>query len=144
MLHLPNAGHKLVQQIADGRPPSRERAMGALAAFMKHIIKNNPLPRLSWKHDDADKAARLTVEARPKPLAARLWIARAPTRDFRHAQFNEQPLVIASDKGDGGTMVGEVPVPTEGCLSFFAELDYEIDGLKHQLSTQLRIVESHK
>jgi PhoPQ-activated pathogenicity-related protein len=144
VLYVPNAGHKLVQQFADGRPPSRERALGALAAFTRHIIKDNPMPRLSWKHDDAGKAVRLTVEARPRPLAARLWVARAPTRDFRHAQFNEQPLVVASDKSDGGTIVGEVPVPTEGCLSFFAELDYEIDGLKHQLSTQLRIVEPAK
>jgi PhoPQ-activated pathogenicity-related protein len=141
VLYVPNAGHGLEQQFADGSRPNRERALNALAAFTRHIIKDNPVPRLSWKHDDANGKARLTVEARPGPLAARLWVARAATRDFRRAQFNEQPLLVVSEKGDGGTLVGEVPFPKEGNLSFFAELDYEIDGLKHQLSTQLRIVE---
>jgi PhoPQ-activated pathogenicity-related protein len=139
VLYVPNAGHGLEQQFADGNRPNRERALNALAAFTRHMIKDNPIPKLSWKHDDANGKARLTVEARPQPLAARLWVARAATRDFRRAQFNEQPLKV-----DGGTIVGEVPFPTEGNLSFFAELDYEIDGLKHQLSTQLRIVEPVK
>ncbi|MGE5191198.1 MAG: PhoPQ-activated pathogenicity-related family protein [Deltaproteobacteria bacterium] len=144
VLYVPNAGHGLEQQFADGQRPNRDRALNALAAFTRHIIKDNPVPKLTWKHDDADGKARLTVEARPQPLAARLWVARAPTRDFRLAQFHEQPLPVDSEKGVGGTIVGEVPLPTEGNLSFFAELDYEIDGLKHQLSTQLRIVEPAK
>lgn len=136
MLYVPNAGHKLEQQFADGRK-SRERAVGALAAFTRHLIKDNPLPRLSWKHDDAGGKARLTVEAAPAPSAARLWAARAETRDFRKSQFNEQPLKV-----DSGNIVGEVKRPDAGYLSFFAELDYEIDGLQHQLSTQLRIIEA--
>jgi PhoPQ-activated pathogenicity-related protein len=138
LLYVPNAGHKLEQQMADGTR-SRERAVSALTAFTRHIIKDNPLPKISWKHDDAAGKARLTVEAHPAPSAARLWVARAATRDFRHAQFNEQPLNV-----DSGRIVGELPFPTEGNLSFFAELDYEIDGLAHQLSTQLRIVEPAK
>jgi len=138
LLYVPNAGHKLEQHLTDGTR-SRERAVSALAAFTRHIIKDNPLPKLTWKHDDADGKARLTVEARPAPSAARLWVARAATRDFRHAQFNEQPLQV-----DSGKIVGEVPFPTDGNLSFFAELDYEIDGLAHHLSTQLRIVEPAK
>jgi PhoPQ-activated pathogenicity-related protein len=139
VLYVPNAGHGLEQQFADGQPPNRERALNGLAAFTRHIIKDNPLPKLSWKHDDANGKARLTVEARPQPRGARLWVARAATRDFRLAQYNELPLKV-----DGGTIVGEVPFPTDGNLSFFAEVDYEIDGLKHQLSTQLRIVEPAK
>jgi PhoPQ-activated pathogenicity-related protein len=139
VLYVPNAGHGLEQQFADGQRPNRERALNALAAFTRHMIKDNPIPKLSWKHEDANGKARLTVEARPRPLTARLWVARAATRDFRLAQFHEQPLKVES-----GTIVGEIPFPTEGNLSFFAELDYEIDGIKHQLSTQLRIVEPVK
>ena len=139
LLYVPNAGHNLEQQFADGRRPNRERALNALAAFTRHLTKNNPVPRLTWKHDESNGKARLTVEARPQPLAARLWVARAATRDFRQAQFGEQALKV-----DGAVIVGEVPLPTEGHLSFFAELDYEIDGLPHQLSTQLRIVEPAK
>ncbi len=139
VVYVPNAGHNLEEQFFDGRRPSRERAVNALAAFTRHMIKDNPVPRLTWKHDDANGRARLMVEARPRPLGARLWVAHAATRDFRQARFQEQPLVL----GDG-PIVGEVPFPTEGALSLFAELDFEIDGLRHQLSTQLRIVEPTK
>ena len=139
LLYVPNAGHNLEQQFADGQRPNRERALNALAAFTRHLIKDNPVPSLKWKHADANGMARLTVEARPQPMAARLWVAHAATRDFRLAQFNEQPLQV-----DSGKLVGEVPFPSDGTVSFFAELDYEIDGLAHQLSTQLRILEPVK
>lgn len=138
VLYVPNAGHNLEQKLPDGRS-SRERAVSALAAFTRHIIKDNPLPRLTWKHEDSGDKARLTVEARPAPKSARLWVARAETRDFRLAPFAEQPLKV-----DGNRVVGEVSRPADGHLSFFAELDYEIDGIAHQLSTQLRIIEPAK
>jgi PhoPQ-activated pathogenicity-related protein len=81
----------------------------------------------------------LTIAASPAPVAARLWLARAPTRDFRLAQFQDRPLDVAA-----GQIVADVPRPADGNILFFAELDYEVDGLKHQLSTQVRIVESGK
>ena len=139
LLYVPNAGHGLEQHMADGSPASRERAVSALAAFTRSIISDKPFPQLSWKHDDVNGKARLTVEAQPQPLAARLWMARAATRDFRQAQFNEQPLNV-----DAGAIVAQIPLPTEGTALFFAELDYEIDGQKYRLSTQLRIVEPKK
>jgi len=35
--------------------------------------------------------------------------------------------------------VGEVALPEKGFVAFYAELDFEIDGLKHNLSTQVRV-----
>jgi len=137
--YVPNAGHNLEQKFADGSRPSRERAVASLAAFVHSIARNKPFPKLRWNHSDAEGKARLTVDAQPAPVAARLWLARSPTRDFRLAQFQEQPLEVRA-----GQVVADVPRPTEGNVSFFAELDYEVDGLKHQLSTQLRIVEAGK
>jgi PhoPQ-activated pathogenicity-related protein len=137
--YVPNAGHNLEQKFADGSRPSRERAVASLAAFAHSIARNKTFPRLRWTHGDAEGKARLTVAAQPAPVAARLWLARSPTRDFRLAQFQEQPLELTA-----GPIVADVPNPTEGNVSFFAELDYEVDGLKHQLSTQLRIVEAGK
>ncbi|HEX2385834.1 MAG TPA: hypothetical protein VHL99_04685, partial [Candidatus Binatia bacterium] len=41
----------------------------------------------------------------------------------------------------GGRVVGEVTAPEKNYLAFFGELDYEVDGLKYQLSTQIRVTE---
>jgi len=77
---------------------------------------------------------RLNLDADPAPTGARLWVATAPTRDFRQARWNEHKVDLAKNK-----MMGEVNAPAEGCLAFYAELDYEIDGIKYHLCTQIRI-----
>ncbi len=41
-----------------------------------------------------------------------------------------------------GKIVGEVTPPDKGHLAFFGELDYEIDGLRYHLSTQVRMTEA--
>lgn len=136
-IYVPNAGHNLEQRGENGEK-DRTRAVNALAAFTKHTIRDNPMPRLSWKHDDVIGEARLSIESDHAPKAARLWIASAPTRDFRLARWKEQSLVAAPK------FVTNVTPPTTGCSAFFAEVDFEIDGLPHQLSTQMRILEAAK
>lgn len=138
VLYVPNAGHDLQQKLPDGTK-NRTAVINGLAAFARHQTKDNPMPQVAWKHDDGNGKLRLTVTADQAPNKARLWVAEAPTRDFRLATWREQPAIIS-----GGKVTGEVSPPTTGCLAFFAELDYEIDGLSHHLSTQLRIAEAEK
>jgi hypothetical protein len=83
-----------------------------------------------------DGKLRLTIEATPAPGAARLWVAQEATRDFRTAKWQEQAVILSN-----GRVVGEVTPPQRGHIAFFGELDYEIDGLKYQLSTQVRTTE---
>jgi PhoPQ-activated pathogenicity-related protein len=128
--YIPNAGHDLQQE---GKPGGG-RALAALAGFTRHMIADNPMPKLSWKHDDADGKLRLKVEASQAPRAARLWVATGPTRDFREAQWKEHKSTL---KKDG--MVGEVEPPKEGCLAFYGDLEYEIGGVKFNLCTQIRV-----
>ncbi len=80
VMYVPNAGHNL-QQTGD-----RTWALNGLAAFTRAQITDQPLPRLEWKHDDADGRMRLTVTSKPAPTGARLWAATAPTHDFRKAK----------------------------------------------------------
>lgn len=131
--YVPNAGHGLTQEDAKGNP-DRHRVLGALGAFARHQITDREPPQLTWKHDDVDGKLRLTVEANRTPKAARLWAARALTKDFRNALWEEHPATI-----DGGKVVGLMDAPKKGCLAFYAELDYEIDGVPYNLSTQLRV-----
>jgi PhoPQ-activated pathogenicity-related protein len=138
VLYVPNAGHNLQQEMDDGRK-DLSRALNGLCAFGKHQLANKTMPELSWKHDDADGRCRLSVKASPAPLAARLWIADAKTRDFRQSKWKEQAI----DPNSSG-IVGTVSPPSDGFRTFYAELDYEIDGLKYQLSTQVRVTGKEK
>jgi PhoPQ-activated pathogenicity-related protein len=135
VLYVPNAGHNLQRQ---DKPESDRLTdlVNGLAAFSRHQMSGRTMPSLTWKHENADGRLRLTVEATPPPKAARLWVAQQITRDFRTATWQEQAATLAN-----GRVIGEVTPPEKGHIAFFGELDYEIDGLKYQLSTQIRMSE---
>jgi PhoPQ-activated pathogenicity-related protein len=133
VLYVPNAGHNLRRQ---DRPPDEQLndLISGLAAFTRHQINGTPMPALRWQHENADGKLRLIVDATPAPRSARLWVAGSPTTDFRTAEWRQENLRVAD-----GRIVGEVTRPDQGRLSFFGELEYEIDGLRYTLSTQMRM-----
>lgn len=135
VLYVPNAGHNLrrhdrsqVDQLSD--------LINGLAAFSRHQISGAPMPKLNWKHETVNGKLRLTIDATPAPRDARLWIAQASTTDFRATKWSEQKVSLSD-----GKIVGEVTPPNKGHLAFFGELDYEIDGLRYHLSTQMRMTD---
>jgi PhoPQ-activated pathogenicity-related protein len=132
--YVPNAGHDLKEHHENGSE-DRERAIGALAAYGRSRISGKEMPRLTWKHSDDGTKALLTIDAEPAPSGARLWVANAPTQDFRKSAWTAQSVSINQRK-----VRGEVSLPTEGCRAFYGELDYDLDGLRYHLSTQLRIL----
>ena len=138
LLYVPNAGHGLEQIHEDGKK-DRIRALGTLAMFARHEIRNEPMPKMSWKHGDDGNKMTIRVTSDPAPKAARIWVADNSTRDFRKARWNERPATL-----EKGTIAGEVEKPTEGWRTFFAECEYEEDGQKYYLSTQLRMAEARK
>jgi PhoPQ-activated pathogenicity-related protein len=133
ILYVPNAAHNLRQK-EKGPEAEYERVINGLAAFTRAQTEGKGLPKLEWKHDDTDGKLRLTVKANPAPKAARLWEAEASTLDFRKSPWVEKPTTIKD-----GTVTGEVATPTKGCLAFYGELEYEIDGIKYVLTTQIRV-----
>ncbi|MCI0333940.1 MAG: PhoPQ-activated pathogenicity-related family protein [Planctomycetes bacterium] len=126
VLYVPNAGHGL-----DG---GREHALTTLAVFAQHIAIEEPLPDVSWKHDDDGGQMRLVVESTPKPKAVRLWVAHSDDKDFRPDRWNATPLEANGD----GAYVGHVEKPTAGYVAFFAEATYPFGDLEYGLSTQIR------
>ena len=135
VVYVPNAGHDLRRQ---DKPQSDQLTdlVNGLAAFARHQMSGKPMPTVTWKHENVDGQSRLTIEATPRPAGARLWIARAPTQDLRAAAWKEQAAGYAD-----GKVFGAVAPPEKGHLAFFGELDYEIDGLKYHLSTQVRVID---
>jgi PhoPQ-activated pathogenicity-related protein len=136
VVYVPNAGHNLEQTLPDGKK-DRNRAIGGLITFAKSQIFDKELPKLSWKHSGSEQKFSLKVDSSVKPSGSRLWVVDAETRDFRKATWVEQPARL-----DGTSIFGEVEAPVKGFRCFFAEIDFEMDGVKYQLSTQNRIVEA--
>jgi PhoPQ-activated pathogenicity-related protein len=128
--YVPNAGHNL--QEPDG---SRTRTMNALAAFVRHQVTDRPLPKLKWTQGTKEGQASLTVESDLPPKGARLWAAKSATHDFRKSKW--ESTTLPSDKTP---LVGHVEPPKEGFVAFYAELDFEIDGIKYTLCTQIRVL----
>jgi PhoPQ-activated pathogenicity-related protein len=135
VVYVPNAGHDLQRQ--DKPPPDRlTDLVHGLAAFSRHQMSGTSMPSVKWKHESVNGKLRLTIDATPAPVGARLWIAEAPTPDLRSAQWKSEAIRVSD-----GRVMGEVSRPATGYLAFYGELDYEIDGLKYHLSTQVRTTE---
>ena len=133
VLYVPNAGHNLRRQ---DRPRQEQLndLINGLAAFSRHQISGKPMPSLRWEHERVNGQLRLTIDAAPRPVGARLWIAESATPDFRTAQWRKQEVALKD-----GKIIGEVTPPEKGHLAFFGELDYAIDGVRYHLSTQVRM-----
>lgn len=126
ILYVPNAGHGL-----DG---GKKNALTTISVFAQHVAMNEPLPNLSWKHDNDGDKLRLTVNSSPKPKAVKLWVAHSEDKDFRPAHWDAKPVEANGD----GAFVAEVERPATGHVAFFAEADYEFGPLEYGLSTQMR------
>lgn len=132
VVYLPNAGHNLAV--------NRHYALNGIGAFFRHHVSNRPWPQMSWEHgDDGDGKLKLTVTSTPEPKGAKLWVARSSDRDFRDDQWNDSPMILA-----GQVARGEVARPDKGYVALIGDLEYEIDGIRYHLSTQVRESEARK
>jgi PhoPQ-activated pathogenicity-related protein len=138
VLYVPNAGHNLAQK-HDGINiiPDMTRSGNTLAAFARHQIHDVPMPKVKWQHEGKNPKMTLKVETDTMPRAARVWSAQALTTDFRQAKWSDRSLPV-----NGKTINVEMEAPPDGFVVFFAEMEYEIGGLRYFLSTQLRVAGS--
>ncbi len=90
---------------------------------------------MTWKHEGKEGQACLNFDSDVPPKAARLWVAKAPTRDFRKAKWEAKSLPPGK-----GPLCGLVDAPKEGFLALYGELEFDIDGIAYTLSTQIRVV----
>lgn len=128
-----NAGHNLV---ATGDQKGPWRALGNVAAFVRHQISGATIPAVHWKHSDtADGKLNLSVTASPAPRKIQLWQTTHPGTDFRTATWTAREIPVK----DGGAEI-TVEKPASGCTAYFADAGYEIDGIPYTLCTQMRVV----
>lgn len=139
VLIVPNAGHNLREK-KNGRPElAPSRAVSTLSAFAKHMITGRPWPQLEWKHLDESGLACLRVSSKTPATGARLWTTSCGNTDFRQCTWTEK---LAEISAGGKLVVGKIKPPETGCMALYGEIDFEIDGLKYTLSTQVRVCEA--
>jgi PhoPQ-activated pathogenicity-related protein len=131
---VPNAGHNLEQKLTGGTI-DRMRGVDTLAAFGRAQIHGQSLASATWGHAEFGGKPGLAVKATAAPTAARVWVVDAPTRDFRKATWTDKPASV-----DGTTVTAVVEKPETGFRAFYAELDYNLDGLTYRVCTTVRVV----
>ena len=137
VLYVPNAGHGLEEIKEDGKK-DRDRVLDTLSAAARWFVEDKTPPAMNWKHEGEEKP-KFRVDGGQEAKAFRLWTADSATRDFRKAKW-----VGAELKSDGGAWSGVLERPKAGFRAVFAECEYDLDGLKYNLSTQMRILEAAK
>ena len=137
VLYVPNAGHDLRERDKDGKPELLPmRAVSTLSAFARSQIFDKPMPTMTWVCDEKAGVCRLSVTPTAvKPTAVRVWKSESETRDFRKARWTEEA---------GAKLPAEVTAPEKGFRAFYAETEYDLDGIKFNLCTQIRILEAKK
>jgi PhoPQ-activated pathogenicity-related protein len=148
--YVPNAGHDLIEVGKDGKKDLLPaRAINTLAAFSRAQIFGKPMAKTSAKYTDTAAGVDLEVGIEGTLISQRVWVADAETRDFRKARWSDK--VLSETKGGGKVLIsGPVSVtlsirrPETGFRAVLVETEFEVDGLKHTLCTQLRILEAKK
>ena len=141
VLYVPNAGHGLEEVHQDGKK-DRDRILNTMSAAARWFIEDKKPPEMSWKHEgegEAKAEPKFRVDGGKDAKLLRLWTADADTRDFRKAK-----CVSVDLKSNEGAWTGTLERPKVGFRATFAECEYDLDGLKYSLSTQIRILESAK
>ncbi len=131
ILYVPNAGHNL-EEVKEGGKKDRDRVLNTLSATARWFIEDITPPAIAWKYE-GDK---FSVNGGKEAKAYRLWSADSDTRDFRKAKWAGIDV-----KSDGGAWSGVLERPKAGFRAVFAECEYDLDGLKYNLGTQIRIFE---
>ncbi|MBY0232051.1 MAG: PhoPQ-activated pathogenicity-related family protein [Gemmataceae bacterium] len=134
LAYVPNAGHNLQETLKDGKKGG-VRASSVLSAFAHCQIHGKKFPELSWKIEEGRLGTLFALESKPAPKAVRLWHADARTKDFRESAWE-----ATEAKPEGGY----VARPEKGYRVALAEADYEVEGIKFKLTTQLRITAAPK
>ncbi len=134
--YTPNAGHDLTERTPEGKKIDPIRAVNNVAAFIRHQFTGTPLPKLTWKHDDAAEGQlRLTITADPAPKEVRLWVASEKNKDFRESRWESRPVEFTP----GEPITALLPRPGKGFVAYYADLGYQVEDIPQWLCTQLRI-----
>jgi len=125
ILYVPNNDHGL---------KDLPRIVGTLVALHREAAGEIKLANPVWQLREADGQLQLTIESDLPPAKVSAWVASSPTKDFRSAKWESQPIEAI----DGKYHFNQ-PTPAKGYVALFGEAVYEGDGAPYYLSTNLKI-----
>ncbi|MBI3944820.1 MAG: hypothetical protein HY321_02800 [Armatimonadetes bacterium] len=125
ILYEPNAGHYILD---------RKRVLAGIRAFAVARANGEALPKLAWAYRQGAGGLELTIRPRGAPTAVAAWTASSDTRDFRKAEWTEQPL-----KKTNGAYTFTLAKPKRGYAAVFGEVVYGRGEEAYWLSTTPRI-----
>jgi PhoPQ-activated pathogenicity-related protein len=130
--YVPNADHSL-----DGT----DAAETVLACY-RSVVRGAAMPRFSWTKPSA---GTIRVEAKDKPVEAKLWRATNPAaRDFRLETLGKVWTSETLRPREDGTYEAKVENPPKGWTAFFVEMTYKAPGgdppVPLKLTTQVSVV----
>lgn len=127
VLYVPNHGHGI---------SDFGRLLGTIGAFHEKAAGRLKFPQLTWENKEADDKLNLTVKSDLAPEQVVAWVATAPTRDFREAEWKSYPTEWVD-----GEYRYSLDVPEEGYAAMIGESVFKApSGMKYYLSTNVGIV----
>ena len=127
VLYVPNDGHS----ITDYR-----RLLGSVAALHRYTANAQSLPEVNWRFAEPDQRLVLELSSDIKPRRAYAWVAYAPSRDFRQANWSAQRL-----RRNSNSYRFELERPAEGYAAVFGEAVFGKRRRAYYLSSNVRVVD---
>jgi len=124
ILYVPNNGHGVNDM---------PRVLGGIGAVAKMVDGTLPFPELKSECVIKDGTVVFLASAKPDPFGMRVWMAEAPTRDFRDAEWVSEEMT----KVEECLYRFEIEVPHEGYGALFGEYIYKIGERSAMLSTNV-------
>jgi PhoPQ-activated pathogenicity-related protein len=124
--YVPNNGHGL---------SDFARILGGLTALHARASGKLEMPKLQWSLQPNGQKLEMKVTSNIKPQQVSAWIATAPTKDFRDAQWRSQP---AAERNGGWEY--ELEYPASGYAAMFGEAVFNGAAMPYYLSTNVKIV----
>ena len=109
---------------------------GSAAAWGRLVLADKPVPNVKLEVSEAKNGAReFVAQTDGKPSAVRLWIANAPTKDFRRAQWRS--IVLKASDGVYRASLSDDQLGKGAQVAAFAEIEVDAKPLPLRLSSLL-------
>ena len=129
LFEVPNVPHTLGDEIP--------AVAGSAAAWSKLVLNNREVPDVALQTDAKAGAHQFSARTDGKPAKVKLWIANAPGRDFRKAQWRSVEMK-KQESGDYTATIDNAKLfGTSGRAAAFAEIEIAASPLPLRLSSQM-------
>ena len=129
LFEVPNAPHTLGQNFA--------AVAGSAAVWGRLVLQNSNVPDVALQVDEKEGAHQFSARTDGKPSKVRLWVANAPARDFRKAQWRAIEMKAGAD-GNYTLALDDAKLFGQGTrAAAFAEIEIDAQPLPLRLSSQM-------